>query len=81
MSITKNVSAYIQEKGISVLRMCEKTGLSYKRIQPSLSTSGNRELRAGEFMSICQYIGVDPKEFAPFLNNGKEGEESAGKTA
>lgn len=81
MSITKNVSDYIQEKGISVLRMCEKTGLSYKRIQPSLSTSGNRELRAGEFMTICQYIGVDPKVFAPFMNSGRGDEENAGKTA
>ena len=82
MSVTKNVSTYIQEKGISVLRMCEKTGLSYKRIQPSLSRNCNRELRAEEFMTICRYIGVDPKEFAPFIReDSKGGNTNAGKSA
>ncbi len=69
MSVTKILSDYIEQKGISVLRMCEKTGLSYKRIQPSLAKNGKRELRATEFMEICHYIGVDPMTFSPFKND------------
>lgn len=82
MSVTERVSAYIQEKGISVLKMCEKTGMSYKRIQPSLTKNGQRELRAEEFMTICHYIGVDPRVFSPFTGDGyRGGGSNAGKSA
>jgi len=45
--------------------MAEKTGIPYTALYDSLLHKGReRDLRAGEFFSICVFLGVDPMIFA-----------------
>ena len=61
--ITAAVSQYIQEKGISVLHIAEKTGLRYGAIYPSLCPNPTRKLRADELMRICAFLDMEPNKF------------------
>lgn len=64
-ALTKNVSNYVKERGISVSQMARKTGIPYGALYDSLLHSErDRELRANELIAICNYIGVDPMFFA-----------------
>lgn len=60
--ITKAVSAYIKEQGIPISTLSAKIGISYGILQPCVS--GRRNLRASEFMRICNYFHADPRSFA-----------------
>lgn len=61
---TISLSRYVKDKGVSLKRISEKTGISYQVIRDSLSMNGrNRELRAGEFLSICEFLSLDPRCF------------------
>ena len=52
--ITNSVSHYIKEKKISVMHLAEKTGIAYSALYDSLlHKERDRELRAWEFMAIC----------------------------
>ena len=63
-SLTKNVSEYIQKNKISLAKLVRETGISYKVLYSSLGRSGGqRELRASEFMSICESLGRQPQDF------------------
>ena len=59
---TKVLRNYIQEKGISVLKVSKGTGISYGKLQRSL-LSADRALRADELLAICQFLEVDPMRF------------------
>lgn len=61
---TKNLSDYISKKGISLRNMALSTGISYQRLIDSLSQNGRgRDLRAGEFITICKFLDQDPIKF------------------
>lgn len=62
-NLTTKVAHYVQERGISVLRIAEKTGLAYGAIYPSLCANPTRKLRADEFMRICVFLGIEPERF------------------
>ena len=51
----------IQERGMKLNFVSQKTGISYSRLQPSMT--GRRELRADEYLVICQFLGLDPRGF------------------
>lgn len=61
--ITRAIASYIKEKGIAVSVISEKTGLSCGVLYPSLREKPSRKLRANEFMSICEFLDVDPWKF------------------
>lgn len=61
---TQQVSNYIREKGIKLSKMSRDTGIPYGALYDSLlHNDRNRDLRADEFLDICDFIGVDPKMF------------------
>lgn len=63
--ITENVSKYVKQKGINLSKMARDTGLSYSALYNSLmDTDRERDLRDYEFMGVCFFLGVDPREFA-----------------
>lgn len=62
---TEKVAKYVADKGISIKKMSERTGIPYTSLYNSLmNTRRKRDLRADEFMAVCIFIGVDPMFFA-----------------
>lgn len=68
--ITDAVSSYVKSRGITIQAISSNTGISYNVLQPSFS--GKRKLRADEFLEICEFLSVNPREFrqvrAPTVN-------------
>ena len=61
----RNLSKYVKEKGINISKMSRDTQISYMALYNSLMNSEReRDLRAGEMLSVCQFLGVNPKDFA-----------------
>ncbi len=62
---TKNLSEYVKKRGINLSKVARDTGLSYTALYSSLMDSDRkRDLRDYEFMGVCFFLGVDPREFA-----------------
>ena len=62
---TRKLSKYVKEKGINISKMSRDTQISYMALYNSLMNSEReRDLRAGEMLSVCQFLGVNPKDFA-----------------
>ena len=62
---TRNLSKYVKEKGINISKMSRDTQISYMALYDSLMNSEReRDLRAGEMLSVCQFLGLNPKDFA-----------------
>lgn len=60
MTIEKRIASAIKDSGMTIQAVCNKTGISYSRLYPSLN--GSRELRANEFISLCQILNLDPRK-------------------
>lgn len=54
------ISDYVKDKGTKLTVMSKETGISYESLRNSL-TKGERPLRAQEFLSICEFLEIDPK--------------------
>lgn len=65
MSPTRELSVYLEQRGISIAAIHQKTGISSQILYKSLGRKGSRELRANEFLQVCVFVGVDPMQFAP----------------
>lgn len=62
---TKNLADYVKKRGINLSKVARDTGLSYSALYSSLMDSDRgRDLRDYEFMSVCLFLDVDPREFA-----------------
>lgn len=62
---TRRVGEYVLEKGINLKKMSRDTDIPYISIYDSLrNDSRDRELRVGEFFKICEFLGVNPMDFA-----------------
>ena len=62
---TRNLSKYVQDKGINLSKMHRDTGLSYMALYDSLmNPDRDRDLRAGELFLVCRFLGVDHMDFA-----------------
>ncbi len=65
MTFEKWLSGIIRERGINLSELSRRTKLPYQAIYASLFAHGrDRELRSGELIAICGYLGIDPMEFA-----------------
>lgn len=63
--VTSRVSSYIRTKGINLSKMSRDTGISYAALYDSLmNDERNRDLRDEEFLKVCVFLGVDPRQFA-----------------
>ena len=62
---TRNLSKYVCDKGINLTKLSKATGIPYGALYDSLLNSArNRALRIGEALSICDFLGLDPMDFA-----------------
>lgn len=69
---TRNLSKYVCDKGINVTKMAKATGIPYGALYDSLLNSArNRDLRLGEALSVCAFLGVDPMDFAEQKQEGR----------
>lgn len=63
--VTARVSNYIRTKGINLSKISRDTGISYTALYDSLmNDERNRDLRDEEFLEVCGFLGVDPRDFA-----------------
>lgn len=58
---TQHLARYIKEQGIKLSAISNGTAVSYGKLQRSFA--GSRALTADEFLEVCLFIKVDPKEF------------------
>lgn len=71
MVVTRELSKYLDEKGISITALSKATGYTLNVLYPSLKKDGKRPLRADEYLNICKFIEVEPFRF---LVTKKDGE-------
>ena len=62
MTVEERIAEEVKKSGMKKIAICQKTGLKKGVVYPSLA--GKRELRADEFLAICQLLRLDPKEMA-----------------
>lgn len=53
------IAEKIKDSGMTIKAVSMKTGIPYGRLQPSVS--GDRELRADEFLRLCGLFSLDPR--------------------
>ena len=66
MDVTKAIANYINDKGISLKRVSEATGIPYNPICSSLGADGTRKprkLRGDELLKVCNFLEVNPMRF------------------
>ncbi len=62
---TRNLSEYVKATGANLAKMSRDTGIPYISIYDSLANeSRDRDLRVGEFFRICNFLKMNPTDFA-----------------
>lgn len=68
MSVSKNLSLYIKEKGINLSALSRATGIKrgilHSSLSDTLDDNKRRPLRDDELVKICGYLDLNPMEFA-----------------
>lgn len=65
MTLEENISQYVKNKGIALSVMSRQTGIPYMSLYDSLMNDRkSRQLRGRELISVCIFLGVDPRDFA-----------------
>lgn len=62
MKIEEAIAKEIDERGMKISAVSEKTGIRYSLLQPSLK--GRRELRAEELLAVCAFLKIEPMALA-----------------
>lgn len=73
LGVTEKVGKYISSLGIKISVLSRDTGISRNILDACFSESGTRVLRADEFLLICSFLDLDPREFGK--EESKEGGE------
>jgi hypothetical protein len=60
-SVQKQIAKYIDNKGITIMHISQKTGITYELLR--LSLKANRKMSADEFVNVCRCIGLELKDF------------------
>lgn len=68
MSVEKRIALEIKRRGMTIRAVSNMSGVPYSKLQPSLQE--RRELRADEFLSICQILDMDPMAVAKKTDEG-----------
>lgn len=61
MTPEQMIETAINERGMTLKAVSNKTGISYSRLQPSMR--GRRELRADEYLRLCAFLDLNPRGF------------------
>lgn len=61
MSTAERIAQAVEDSGMTIRALSDKTGIPYGRLQPSIR--GRREFRADEFLSVCMVLHIDPSDF------------------
>ena len=67
--VTMALAKYVKERGIQVSVIASKAGVSQAALY--VSFSGKRKLRADEYLAVCDFLDIDPKEFNKFAQEGE----------
>lgn len=62
--VTSTISKFVKRRGICTKAIAENTGIPINALYKSFS--GNRKLRADEYLAICKFLGKDPNDFYLF---------------
>ncbi len=62
MSVEKRIADEIKKSGMTVAAICRMTGIKPGALYPAVT--GKRELRADEFLALCQILRLDPRDVA-----------------
>lgn len=62
MSIERIIAEEVKKSGMTTAFICRKTGIKPGALYPALAE--RRELRADEFLALCQILNLDPREIA-----------------
>lgn len=68
---TNNIADYIKGMGINVSALSRGTGVSDGILRRSI-VRRERDLRAGEMISICQFLGKNPLDFYQDRGAGRD---------
>lgn len=71
MSVEERIAIEIKESGMTVAAVCRKTGISPGALYPSMQ--GRRDLRADEFLALCDLLRLEPREVAGDHNGAGKG--------
>lgn len=67
---TTRISEYVKATGINVSNMSRSTGIPYVSLYDSLlNDARDRDLRAGEFVKICNFLQISPMKFVDNPND------------
>lgn len=61
MDVGQKIRAYIEERNISQVELCEKTNIAPPKM--NLSLNGKRRMTFGEYQAICWALGVGVDTF------------------
>lgn len=61
--VTRKIGNYIKEKGITITRIAEATGISYQILVRCFDEKNSRELKADELLLVCRFLEINPFNF------------------
>lgn len=65
MCLEKNIARFIKEKGVQLSVMSRATGIPYTALYDTfLNERKKRQIRGKELILVCDFLGIDPKDFA-----------------
>ncbi len=65
MSLESSISECIKKRGINLSTISRDTGIAYMSLYDSLfNNKRKRPLKASEFLTICEFLGASPMDFA-----------------
>lgn len=51
----------INDSGLKIKAVSEKTGINYQRLQTCIR--GQREMRIDEYLTLCAFFSLDPRGY------------------
>ena len=63
MDVVTVLNKRIRERGISVSELSRRVGMNDEMLRRSLT--GNRNVRADEFVELCHELALDIEDFTP----------------
>lgn len=61
--VTRKIGNYIKEKGITITRIAEATGIRYQILARCFDEKNSRELKADELLLVCRFLEINPFNF------------------
>ena len=62
--VTERISQIISERGVSIAKIADTTGISSQILYHCFNEKHKRELKADELIMVCKFLNVNPLEIA-----------------